>query len=91
MEYVLNLADRAKKDLANFPKDVQKRIAKKIDYFLASPNPLHYAEQLTDITYGTHRFRVGNYRIRFDIEYKKDVVLLQVLTIRHRDEKTYKD
>ncbi len=91
MKFRLELPDRAKDNLRDLSVEMQTRIGKKLDYFLATPNPLRYAEHLTDKEYGEYRFRVGDYRIRFDIENSKSEIVLTVLTIRHRDEKTYKD
>ncbi len=91
MKYRLELPDRAKGNLRDLPKEVQSRIGKKLDYFLKTPNPLRYAEHLTDKEYGEYRFRIGDYRVRFDIEQSGNETILTVLTIRHRNEKTYKD
>ncbi len=35
------------------------------------------AEKLTDFAFGTYKFRIGDYRIIFDIE-DKDIVILRV-------------
>jgi len=38
-------------------------------------DPLKYAEKLTDSRLGTYRFRVGDYRVIFDLEENEIVVL----------------
>ena len=38
-------------------------------------DPFKYAEKLTDSTLGTYRFRVGDYRIIFDVDDTNIVVL----------------
>lgn len=68
------LTSHALKQLKKLPKDIQKRIIKKLDYF-CKDNPLEFAEKLTDWHIGTYRFRVGNYRIIFDIEKDSLIVL----------------
>jgi len=40
-------------------------------------NPLQYAESLTDPELGSYRFRIGDYRVIFDIE-SNDIVVLRV-------------
>lgn len=40
-------------------------------------DPLKYAEKLIDSELGNYRFRVGDYRIIFDLE-KDEIVVLRV-------------
>ena len=51
-----------------FSKDVQIRIIDKLDYFCAQANPVDFAEPLTQSSMGEYRFRIGDYRVTFDIE-----------------------
>ncbi len=76
---------RAAKDLENLPKDIQRRLATKMRFYAAQPDPLQFAERLTDPELGDYRFRVGDWRIVFDILGKEIVVL----KIKKRD-KVYK-
>lgn len=73
---------QAVKDIKRLPKDVQKRIIKKLDYFVSIPNPLLFADALVNFEIGQYRFRVGDYRIIFDIEGE----ILHILTLGHRRE-----
>ena len=73
---------RALKDLYKLPKDIQRRIMNKIDYFVSSGVPLSFAENLVKFEIGQYRFRVGDYRIIFDLEGEK----LIILTMGHRRE-----
>jgi mRNA-degrading endonuclease RelE of RelBE toxin-antitoxin system len=76
---------KAEKDLAKLPKDIQKRIIKKVKYFASTDNPLAFSKPLINLPPMTHRFRVGDYRIAFyitnkiinidRIEHRKDVYL----------------
>ena len=49
-------------------KDIQIRIIGKLDYFCAQEDPLQFAETLTNRQAGEFRFRIGDYRIAFDLE-----------------------
>ena len=78
MEYFLKPI--ALRSLRKLPRDIQKRIIEKLDFYCASENPLSNAERLTEKSLGDFRFRVGDYRITFDIENQHIIVLL----IKHR-------
>lgn len=56
------------KKLKRFPKDIQERIIKKLDYFCSQDDPLRFADSLTRSDLGQHRFRIGEYRVVFDVE-----------------------
>ena len=72
----------ASRDLKKLDISISKRIAKKLDFWVKSDNPLQFAENLTNSELGEYRFRVGDYRIIFDVEGKNIVVL----SIGHRKE-----
>jgi len=72
---------KATRQLELLPKEVQKRIAKKMRFYTAQENPLKFAESLTDYREGEHRFRVGKYRLNFDV---KDGIIY-ILKIKLRD------
>lgn len=50
------------------PKDIQLRIIGKLDYFCQQSDPLDFAEPLTQSSLGEYRFRVGDWRVVFDLE-----------------------
>ena len=66
-------SDRAKKDLFQLQTDSAKQIKQRLKYF--SENPLNYAKKLKETTLGTFRFRVGDYRIIFDLVEDKIIIL----------------
>jgi len=72
--------ERAVKDLKKLPLDVQKRIIKKLDFWVESGTPLRFAEVLTNYELGGYRFRIGDYRVTFDVEDETIVIL----TAKHR-------
>jgi mRNA interferase RelE/StbE len=59
----------------------QKRIAQKMRFYAEQENPLRFSERLTEPREGEFRFRVGNYRIIFDVTNNK----IFVLKIKRRD------
>jgi len=70
----------ALRDLKKLPKPIQKRIIRKLDFYTNSFHPLEFAESLKDTSLGQYRFRVGDYRIIFDVVKGK----LIILTLGHR-------
>ena len=84
MNYSLAITARAKKDILNLPKADAVRITKKLRFFISSPDPLHHAKPLTNTDVAEYRFRVGDYRILFDVDSKGNITILTILTIQHR-------
>lgn len=80
MKYKILYTARAERDLTGLDPALQRRIGNKL--MSMSSNPLYYAEHLTDPAIGTYRFRVGDYRIIFDI----DRTSMIILRIGHRRE-----
>ncbi len=84
MRYSLIITRRAKKDILTLPKREAVRIVKKLRFFISSPNPLSYARALSHTAVAGYRFRVGDYRILFDVDARGNITILTVLTVRHR-------
>jgi mRNA interferase RelE/StbE len=78
--YRMVFAGSSKNDIGKLDRVTRQRIARKLQYFLEQEDPLVYARQLAHSNIGSYRFRVGHYRIVFDI----DGHTLQVLSIKHR-------
>jgi mRNA interferase RelE/StbE len=78
--YTYEFKPSALKKISRFPKSVQQQIIKKLDYFIGSDEPLKYAHRLINYELGTYRFRIGDYRVVFDVEGEK----LIILDIDHR-------
>jgi len=81
-QYRMVFAGSSKKDIEKLDRVTRQRIASKLQYFLEQEDPLVYARQLVHSNIGSYRFRVGHYRIVFDVDDNK----LQVLSIKHRKE-----
>jgi mRNA interferase RelE/StbE len=82
MSHQILFTDNAKKDIAKLDVVTRKRLAKKLKYFVDSDKPLGFADRLISPKIGSYRFRVGDYRVIFDLSGKKIIVL----RIRHRRE-----
>lgn len=79
----IELKPTAVKDLKRLPTAVRKRIGRKLDYYSKQLDPLVHATKLTGFTKGgDYRFRIGEYRIVFDLKGQKIIVLY----IEHRRE-----
>lgn len=78
----VQFSPRGKKDLEKLPRDIQRRIVKKIQFFSTQPDPLIFSKPLINLPPAKHRFRVGDYRVAFYI-FSKTIVIDR---IRHRRE-----
>lgn len=80
MDYKLLYTKTAVKDIQKLDTVVKKRLKNKLETY--AKNPLSYAKKLTDSSLGSYRWRIGNYRIVFDIDQN----IIIILRIRHRRE-----
>lgn len=80
MSYILLYTKSAAKDIQKLDVVVKKRLKSKLEAY--AENPLFYAKKLTDFSLGTFRWRIGNYRVTFDMD--KDTII--ILRVRHRRE-----
>ena len=82
MKYQLKIEGRAKKDIDSLDAVTKKRIARKLKFFLSEDDPLSYAKKLTDSSGGDYRWRIGHFRVVFDI----DEQTIKLLRVQHRRE-----
>jgi mRNA interferase RelE/StbE len=80
LSYRLVYTQKAVRDIDRLDAGVKKRIGTTLLRF--KDNPLQYAERLTSSELGGYRFRIGDYRVIFDIE-GNDIVVLRA---SHRKE-----
>ena len=80
MTYTIITPKSVQKQLDALPKEVYKRIVPKIQNLAENPRPTG-AIKLKGFD-NQYQIRVGNYRIRYEIEDKKLIVLL--LQCKHR-------
>jgi mRNA interferase RelE/StbE len=82
MAYQLLYKKPAIKEIQKLPEQVKKRLKAKLEWFAKQNDPREFSKPLTKPADAQYRFRVGSYRILFDIEDQKIVVLY----IQHRRE-----
>lgn len=71
----------AQKQLLKLDKTTQQRIGKKLKFYQEQTDTLSYAVKMADSNLdGQYRFRIGDYRVVFDIATEK----ITVLRIQHR-------
>ena len=82
MAYRIEFKPSAGKELSGLPKNIQKRIAAKIDALADNPRPRE-VEKLEGSEH-RYRIRVGDYRIIYEV--RDEVLLILVVRIGHRRE-----
>lgn len=80
--YTIIFRPQAEKEYKKLPRKIQIQIRNKLKYYLSTENPLAFASHLKDSSIGTYRFRIGDYRVVFDIQGST----LIILTLGHRRE-----
>jgi mRNA interferase RelE/StbE len=75
--YDLVISNRFRRDLRRLDADTHRRVIEALEELQEDP---YRGRQLTDVRIGQWRIRVGDYRIRYDIEGTR-VLLYRV---RHR-------
>ncbi len=86
MKFQIEMMPSSLADLQKLDQTIAGRIATKLRFFAQQENPLRFAERLTNSPYGEYRFRVGDYRILFDINARGVITILVILRIKHRRE-----
>jgi mRNA interferase RelE/StbE len=71
--YRLLYTRRATKDIQKLDPPVKKRVGQTLQRYARAP--LEHAEKLTNPELGSYRFRIGDYRVIFDLQGEKIVVL----------------
>ena len=71
---------KSKAQFIKLESTTKKRILTKLDFWTSSGYPLQFSEHLTNFDAGQYRFRIGDYRIIFDVE--DDTII--VIAIGHR-------
>lgn len=77
MEFIFT--ERAQQQFDRLPRADQRRITLKMRFFAHQNNPMLFAKHLVDLN--AYRFRIGDFRVIFDLE--KNVIF--VLAIVRRD------
>lgn len=77
-------SDKALKNLSSLDRQISKRIVRKIEKYGETINPLSYAKALAGSLEGMYRYRVGDYRVLFEVDSSGTVTILIILNIKHR-------
>jgi mRNA interferase RelE/StbE len=75
MAYKIVFSDEALKDLDKLDKVIIDRIIKKIKWLALQDEPLDFAKRLKYDAIGQYRFRIGDYRVIFDNNLDKIIIL----------------
>jgi mRNA interferase RelE/StbE len=82
--WTLVFENSAIKDITKLAPTISKRIGLKIKWFISQPDPLNFATKLVgNGIIGDYRFRVGDYRVLFDTDESKQII---VRIVMHRRE-----
>ena len=73
MKYELVYTKRAARDISGLDWTAKGRIRETLERYAQSP--FTHAKKMVDLALGTYRFRIGEYRVIFDVEGNKIVVL----------------
>lgn len=73
MTYQLVYTRRAVKDIRRLDANAKQRLKSTLEKY--RDDPLFYAQRLINSEFGTYRFRIGDYRVIFDIENDQIVIL----------------
>ncbi len=79
MNYTIEWASSAVKDLERLPLDVQKRVIVKLDSIVE--NPFRFLEHFEGEYY---KLRIGEYRALIDLDFDNKKIIIQVLDKRGR-------
>jgi mRNA interferase RelE/StbE len=80
MDYKIVFTKRAMRDISKLEPEVKEKIGDALKRY--GKDPLNYARKMIDPSLGSYRFRIGDYRVIFDIEGDEIVVL----RVGHRKE-----
>lgn len=75
MSWKWEFTKKSAKQITKLPPPVASQIIDKIDSYIKTNNPLLFAKSLRDHTKGQYRFRIGDYRVIFDVEDDTIVIL----------------
>ncbi len=82
--YTVEYTKNARRDLKKFDIKTSQRIINKVFFYSQQKDPLSFAKKLTNSQIGDYRFRIGEYRVVFDVDKNGTLQLLMILRIKHR-------
>jgi mRNA interferase RelE/StbE len=73
--YTILITKQAKRDIDALEPVIRTRIGKKLLFFASQKNLHSVAKRLENSTIGEYRFRIGDYRVLFDLDGSHIVIL----------------
>lgn len=61
------LSINAQKEFRKLDVSARKRIKTKLEWYFSHEDPLVFADTLNDSCMGAYRYRIGDYRVLFDV------------------------
>ncbi|MCJ7669475.1 MAG: type II toxin-antitoxin system RelE/ParE family toxin [Dehalococcoidia bacterium] len=80
MNYKIVFTKRAMRDISKLEPEIKEKMGDALRRY--GKDPLNYARKMVDPSLGNYRFRIGDYRVIFDIEGDEIIVL----RVGHRKE-----
>lgn len=65
----------AEKQLNSLDRQIKIKILEKLKFYSLQDKPLQFAERTADDRFGDWKFRIGDYRVLFDIVQNKIIIL----------------
>lgn len=84
-QMLIRLTNRAQKELEKLDMNTKSRLKKKLTWYISHEDPLIFADTLTDSRLGQYRYRIGDYRVIFDV-LGEVMRIMRVNRIGHRRE-----
>jgi mRNA interferase RelE/StbE len=81
---LVNYAVLAQKDLHSLDRSIAQRIVLKVQAYSKADDPFAEAKPLSGELQGLFRYRVGDYRVIFELRADGSITILTVLRIKHR-------
>jgi mRNA interferase RelE/StbE len=73
MNYKIVFTKRAMRDISKLEPEIKEKLGDALRRY--GKDPLNYARKMIDPSLGSYRFRIGDYRVIFDIKGDEIVVL----------------
>ena len=89
MNYKVVYTKKSLGQLKKLDRKVAGNIVRKVSFY-ARNNSKNYAKKLKHPAFGEYRFRVGDWRVIFDLDKSGKINILFILAIKHR-KGVYKD
>ena len=90
MKIKIEYTNKAIKELTKLNDSDAKKIVKKINFYISQKDLLMHAKKLKPPFNDLFRFRVGEYRIIFDIDSNGNIAIFTVFSVKHRKD-VYRD